>query len=117
MSDMNDFVERAFRDGIKTISKEELAERGGEIEKAIHDMPENMDQYRLYVELGEAYIASNCDNGALRVFSTIIDTLCYSEEPESYELWQRTCFGFNALHNSDNDYVAEKAGEIFSKYL
>lgn len=114
---MNVFVERAFRDGIKTISKEELEERGSEIEKAIGEMPESMDKYSRYVELAEAYIMNDCDNGALRVFSGIIDTLCYSEEPESEELFQRTCQGLVALHNSDNDYVAEKAGEVFSEYL
>lgn len=117
MSKKDDFIERVFRDGIQSISKEEIEDRGHEIEQAIEKLPVNMEQYRLYVELGEAYIKNNCDNGALRVFSGIIHDLCYSKEPESDGLWQRTCFGFYSLRNSDNGYVAEKAGEIFSEYL
>lgn len=86
-------------------------------EKAISALPESMDKYRQLVELGEAYIENDCDNGALRVFSAIIEPLCHSEEPESEELFQRTCQGLASLHNSDNDYVAGKAGKIFSEYL
>lgn len=117
MSKKDDFIQRALRDGIKNVSSDELEDRGDELEHAIFAMPESMDQYRLLVELGEAYVENDCDNGALGVFSRIIDPLCYSKEPESEELFQRTCHGFVALQHSDNDYVAGKAGEIFSKYL
>lgn len=99
------------------MTTDELEKWGHQEEKAIKAMPETMAKYRRAVELAETYIENNGDNGALRVLSAIIDTLRFSPEPESDELFQRACQGLIALHNSDNDNVADKAGEIYSALL
>jgi len=99
------------------MTPDELHQWGSQEEKSIEAMPAAMAKYRRAVELAETYIENDGDNGALRILSDIIHVLRYAEEPESDELFQRAWQGLVALHNSDNDYVADKAGEIFSELL
>lgn len=99
------------------MTDEELEVWGSQEEKGIRAMTDSMAKYRRAVELAETYIENDADNGALRVLSGIINTLRYSEEPESDELFRRACQGLMALTHTDNDYVAEQAGELYSLLL